>query len=249
MYYVLPTDLEQCIAKTCSQCREVRPVEEYSKDASRKFGINNVCKSCGIHNSAIRVKSTSKIGNTTLNAESKRYTYLRNSSRTDEKILEDQIRKRPEGTKICKTCRETKELAEYYVCRSNGDGLQAECKACRKAKQLIRYSKPYVHYWTANNIPLRCYLCDGPYEEIEHLIPTSHPNGYDLPSNTLPACIKCNRGTETGKWNTPLEEYIFKVNHPTKTRAQILHEIIMRGDWPFTNTTPLEFVHSFKLTL
>lgn len=37
----------------------------------------------------------------------------------------------------------------------------------------------------------RCYMCGGPYEHIDHVIPLAR-GGTNWPANLRPACAKCN---------------------------------------------------------
>lgn len=239
-YYVDPKSTEICVAKTCSRCGCVKPSDRFASYSRGKFKLQSECKDCTYLNSIEPTEDgTSVYAVESFNRRRKKYI-----NRTREEILADREKKRPTGKKICKTCRFMLPLSDYHEKRSQPDGLQVVCKVCRLAKMAMTYSKRYETYWSSIGIELMCYLCGGPYEEIEHLIPTSHPLGLDIPSNTRPSCIQCNRGPG-GKHGSPLEEYIFKVSHPTKTRAQILHEIVSAGIWPFTSTTPEEFMNSF----
>lgn len=240
-WYVLPEDHTICVAKTCSSCKEILPAEEFGLGTGKPFDLQYACGTCNRTTAASRNSAPATDGNGTRNAETRRKSRERNKARTDEQVLADRRRKRPTGEKRCLICRITRPLSEYGADRGLGDGLRETCKSCQSVKDADRRTKAFIAYWEANGIPLRCYLCDGPFEEIEHLIPTSL-HGDPGPINTRPACWTCNRGQDVGKYDKPLEEYIFTANHPTKTRAKILHEIVMSGTWPFTLTTPEEFI-------
>lgn len=237
-YYVNPDIPEECVAKTCSICRKVLPAASFGRHAKGRFGLASRCRPCvKVYDSAVH--NTITESGITRGVSRARDQIKRNIVRTSDQIKEDQERLRPSGDKKCRTCRTIKPLSEYYAHRSRIDGLSDICISCDSVRGHSRHTQAFVAYWTLRNIPNRCYLCDGPYEEIEHLIPVILGGDYG-PENTRPVCIQCNRGPG-GKHDTPLEKYIFKVNHPTKTRAQILYEIVMSGTWPFANTTPEEF--------
>lgn len=230
-----------CVAKHCSRCHQVKPSDRFSSASSKRYGLNSRCKLCSTEYHREYGSSPSITGEGTRLALRSRRSRDKYSSRTTHQIEEDQARLRPEGLKRCKTCTVLRPLTEFHVDKSRADGLQARCKTCTTVRDADRYTKAYISYWETHNIPLRCYLCDGPYEDIEHIIPLSLPAGQDIPENTRPSCTKCNRGLD-GKWHTPLEVYIFKVNHPHKSRAKILHEMVMADTWPFALTTPEEFL-------
>lgn len=235
-YYI--NEAGVCEAKHCSDCKNILPASSFTKSPSRKYGLESRCRDCN-KNRCINRDSIRGDDGKTLHTNRQKEIRLRYSLRTDEQIKSDRTKKRPTGTKICKICRNTLLLTDYYSDRGRGDGLESVCISCKTIKMADLWTKKYIRYWTTNNIPIRCYLCDGPYQEIEHVIPTSL-GGSLAPENTRPSCISCNRGPG-GKHDTPLEEYIIKVNHPSKTKGQILYDLVMSGTWPFTNTTVEEF--------
>lgn len=240
-YYVLPEDHSVCLAKTCSECREIHAVTAFGIIRGLRFELNNRCQSCQRSHLEEYRNEPASDGNGSANAERQRVARERNNARTDEQVLKDRKKKRPSGDKRCLTCRVVRPLVEYYSDRGLGDGLKRTCRTCDAIADADRRTRAFIAYWEANSIPLRCYLCAGPYEDIEHLIPKSL-EGDPGPVNTRPACMKCNRSG--GKFDTPLETYIWQANHPTKSRGEILHEIIMSGTWPFALTTPEEFIEA-----
>lgn len=240
VWYAHPDYPLTCIAKTCSTCHELLTSDRFGPFKKNRSGLQSMCITCKrtYDNSWNSVRSLD--GGPTVGTLRARAKCAKNMARTDEQIEKDRLRKRPDGSKRCSTCREIYPLEEYTSDRRRGDGLDVHCKSCKSVKRADKRTKSYISYWANNDIPLRCYLCDGPYEEVEHIVPLASPYGLDIPSNTRPSCIQCNRGPG-GKHDKPLEEYIFSVSHPTKARSQILYEIVMSGTWPFTNTTAEEF--------
>lgn len=243
-YYL---DGDSCVAKTCSSCEVILSSNEFGLCSAKKFKLTSDCLTCRSKYFREYASSPSTDGNSTSSAERSILYYTSNTGRTDEQIQRDRNNIRPTGSKKCTTCQTELPLSEYSNHRGRADGLAQTCKTCQTIKDANRHTNVFLSYWVTNNIPIRCYLCDGPFEEVEHLIPTSLHGNYG-PINTRPACIDCNRGSG-GKHDKPLETYIFQVNHPTKPRSQILHEIVMSGVWPFANTSPEEFVHSSNMPL
>ena len=70
--------------------------------------------------------------------------------------------------------------------------------------------------WASQGIdPDLCIYClSAPFQEIEHFVPRSRGGTNDL-SNLFPACIKCNRGRTTGKWDKDPWEWLEAV-HPRR---------------------------------
>lgn len=232
---------KECIAKTCSSCRNVLSAEEFGRRKNRKYGLKSQCAGCD-RATVTRVRSK-VVDGTRRSVVYNRRNAEKYRSRTPEELTADQVRLRPTGSKACNGCNIEKHLSAFYLLRLSPDGLTALCIDCTKQANYSKREDDFLSAWESLAIPLKCYLCGGPYEHIEHLIPKIL-GGVHGPENTRPACGKCNR--PGGKWNKPLEHYIFSVNHPTKTRAQILYEIVMSGTWPFALTTPEEFVEQCK---
>lgn len=248
VWFTHPDRPATCVAKTCSACHEILSADSFGPFKKNRSGLQSMCNRCkrSYDNAWNNVKVPGK--STSVGSLREKAKCSRNIGRTDEQLLADRAIKRPSGDKRCSTCRIVRPLKEYTLDRRRGDGLDVHCRTCKSVKGADKRTRAYIAYWTTNSIPLQCYLCSGPYEEVEHIIPISSPIGIDTPANTRPACIECNRGVG-GKHGKPLEEYIFKVSHPTKTKAQILYEIVMSGTWPFANTTPEEFIHSSNMPL
>lgn len=225
--------------KACSACKESLPLSEFPACRSRADGLHWYCRSCANNNSKQWSSS-----NRQYFEEYRLEYYEKNRRRTDEEIRAKRAEFYRDGVKHCSSCNRSLPLGSFPDHRARADGLSYLCKRCSNCRNRKRREIDYLTYWGSLGIRRECYMCAGPYEQIEHLIPQSHPRGLDIPENTRPACAKCNGSG--GKWYSPLEHYIFSVSHPTKTRAQILYEIVMSGTWPFALTTPEEFVEQCK---
>ena len=62
----------------------------------------------------------------------------------------------------------------------------------------------------SRRIPLECYVCEGPYEHSDHVIPAVL-EGSNEPENLLPMCAYCN----VSKNGTPLLKWL-RDKHPEK---------------------------------
>lgn len=197
-YYLDPDGT--CVGKTCSSCWGVFPSDFFNKHSRLKYGLNTVCKECHRRNTREVNNRPAPDGmDITYNAWALKQRSAKNILRTEEEIEEDRKRIRSSGVKQCRICRETKSLTSYYKQRRNTDGLTSECIECC----LERAEEVHLTVWRSKGIPLKCYICGGPYEHIEHVVPTSL-GGAKGPENTLPACSACN----LTKNRKPLIEYI-----------------------------------------
>jgi len=115
---------------------------------------------------------------------------LRLRARTAGAILADRARLRPDGLKECRQ-RAVHDgplpLDSFGPCSSTSDGLQQSCKACRG----LAYRRRAMAYWRAQGIPLACVYCSGPFEHVDHVIPSSRGGTNDV-TNLVPACTSCN---------------------------------------------------------
>lgn len=94
--------------KRCSRCKKEHIILNFSKDRSRKDGINLTCKTC----TRINGKKTTQ-----------RYK-LRNLQEINR-----------EGNKTCSKCRISKTKDFFCINRTRVDGLHHQCKECVKEYQ------------------------------------------------------------------------------------------------------------------
>lgn len=151
----------------------------------------------------------------------------RNLARSSAEIETDRLRLRPDGTKWCRSCKSRLPLGSFGISRMVEDGLQPVCKPCDRE----RHGRSVKSYWNAQGIPLECYICSGPFEEVEHVWATS-TGGPDVPQNTLPVCAECNHG-QGGKHTQMLLTYLWE-RFGAKEASVILRRVTMEyGVWPF----------------
>lgn len=221
------------IARTCSWCSEIKYVDEFHKDSSKLYGIESTCKDCrlpylrSIHvPKPPRPKSEPKPRSKEQNRVYREVQSKRLTSRTNEEILEDRNRLHPDGTKKCRTCRKHLPLSLFHNSIHRCDGLAAICSLCRAVKDREKARKRNIRYWESKRIPIECYVCGGPYEDSEHIIPLAL-EGPDTLSNMLPSCAECNRGIG-GKHARPLKEWLFSKFTEDIAKA-ILDRVISYG--------------------
>ena len=197
------------VAKTCTRCGRTKHATEFAKNSRTKDKLFNFCKEC----------ATSHAKEWVVANQDRRKSYERTNGallgsryrdklrgRTDNEITVVQQERYPNGVKFCPACGNTKPLDKFYTSPTRSDGLKRICKKCRNTEESSRNALKPVKYWISKSIPIECYICAGPYEDIEHVVPRSL-GGLDSMTNLLPSCAKCNRGP-LGKWDTPLEEWL-----------------------------------------
>lgn len=208
------------IGKTCGSCGIAKYIEEFNNATKSLDGKVFQCRDCAKES---RKKSEeSRIARDPDYLKNK-YKKARDSRRARDydqlvKIRED---KYPEKTKPCKTCKNSYPFSKFYRNMLRYDGLSAECKKCSSKKSSARQRKPFEEYWLDRGIPLECYACGGPYQDIDHVIAESS-GGPDILENILPMCFDCNRGVG-GKFDKPIIEWL-----PTKFNDDQVVEILAR---------------------
>lgn len=212
--------------KSCKKCDKSKKLEDFPYYKNSSCRTHSWCWDC------YRAYNKSRKAPPGYDAERGRARAKINAERAPEELLEDQKRIRPDGTKKCRTCKNTLNISMFHKGIMQDDGLYSSCKNCSNLKRTRRRKKIYETYWTNIGVALECYLCGGPYEEVEHVVPESL-GGPDTPENTRPVCSKCNHGVG-GKHGTPMEEFIYRSNHPTRARQDIIEALMVDGAWPFS---------------
>lgn len=216
----------RCVAKTCTMCRVLLPRDAFTADPRNiATGLMGRCRECGTI-----YKRESQAG-TDVSAEAARRHRLRNRSRSREEVLLIRSRKHPHGVKRCRRCAIDKPLGDYYEDSNQYDGLRLHCIPCANAIRNRTRGRKVPSRWEEVGVPLECYICGGPFEEIEHIWATS-TGGPDVPRNTLPSCAACNRGPG-GKHTQMLFTYLWG-RFGAREAGEILRRVTMDyGVWPF----------------
>lgn len=226
------------VAKTCPTCSRVLPKEAFGiRNGNKyKYGINSECLECvSDYNRKYRHKSNNTEGMLGT-IERNRIDLRKRSSRTKAQILEDQKKFRPTGTKPCRTCKEELDLSEFRRDRTRTDGLNVMCKKCHVIAVSTSEYGDFLTYWADNGIPIECYACLGPFEEVEHIVPLTLDGPNDL-TNMLPACRACNRGPG-GKHRMCMTKWL-RTRRPDDY-SEVTNRVMSYGVWPFY--TPVDGV-------
>ena len=198
------------IAATCTTCGTLTPVAGLGRDAAKPGGYQLRCRSCNAaacaaysaaNREALRAYHRARVASGANAAAIRRWREAnpgaaaadqraragRYSTRTEEQVLADRARLRPDGVKRCRKCREALPLDAFSVASARPDGLQQNCRTC--ADPWGHLAMATVH--TDDHDGYRCYLCDGPAEHVDHVWPLAL-GGQDVPENCRWACAECN---------------------------------------------------------
>jgi len=99
--------LNQLGVKKCSHCHQTKPLQEFTRDTTRKDGHLDFCKAC------LRKKTS------------------------ETRLRWKQERKRTglPAQKTCSGCKRTLPAEAFHQSNNSKDGLRPMCKACRKTEQ------------------------------------------------------------------------------------------------------------------
>lgn len=206
--------------RECRKCGTYRPLSRFSVVPSVSNATATVCHDC--KNSRPRDPEKSR--------QYGRNTRARRKERTVEDLTTIQTSLYPGGMKVCKKCHNQLPISQFPRNVYETDGLRRNCSTCRNESNKKRHRKAYESHWKANNIPFECYICQGPYEQSDHVYPESL-GGSDEPHNRLPICAYHN-GSKNG---TPLETWL-STKHP-----ELLYDVMKRvteqyNTWPYAPT-------------
>ncbi len=93
--------------KQCRHCHQTKPLQEFTRDSSRKDGRLYICKAC------LQKKTT----------------------KAHTRWKEEFLRKGYPSHKTCSTCKRTLPAEAFHHSTNTKDGLRSTCKTCRKAYQ------------------------------------------------------------------------------------------------------------------
>lgn len=197
------------VCKTCTKCGLDKPAEGFGSNSRTVDNLFNYCRSCASGIASAWV-TNNKERREEYNVRMSRQVGARYRDklrmRTTEEVLQRQSAEHPDGTKICAGCEVIKPIDAFYTSRTRVDGLKRYCKSCGFIGMLRLGDEEVLEYWKNKNIPIECYICLGPYEDIEHVVPKALGGTNDM-VNLLPACVECNRG-HLGKNSLPLAVWV-----------------------------------------
>lgn len=196
--------------KICKKCGETLPIESFYVRKSAMDGRTTYCADCNkksardyrsksveqanLRSKEWRLKNKSRVQeynkaynlqhteDRKLKYQSKRVSRV---SRSDDEILRDRDRLRPEGIKKCYRCKEHRTLDYFRTNKTTPDGLAGDCNLCRQSRLFL------VAKFSERGVPLICVYCSGPYQHVDHVMPRAL-GGEDVPHNLVPSCLPCN---------------------------------------------------------
>lgn len=129
--------IDRAREKRCSHCRQVKPLDAFGVDRSRRSGRRSWCRACGLARVDARRRA-------------------RGLPDLERDVVIDHTRE-----KRCSRCREIKPLSAFHHNRSMRDGRHGYCRACDAA----RYREARIPARTRNadrRRERRCYRCGQP---------------------------------------------------------------------------------------
>ena len=155
--------------KECTKCAEEKPLDEFSRDPRKSCGRKSQCRVCD---------------------NARRAAYRRAN-----------IEKEREADRAYRESRDLLEYAEQW--RAENPNYHAKWRAENPGFAYASRARAFgfdpvaerftrsdiVAYWGNGE---RCIYCDGPFQEIDHMIPVGL-GGHHVISNVAPSCVPCNR--------------------------------------------------------
>lgn len=161
--------------KVCRKCHETKPLDGFNRDKSRSDGRRSRCKACDSErHAAYRAANSERIAEYVRGwrAENPNYQAKWRAENPDY-MAEYGARYRAANPHI------NREAGYVYRARKFGFGPVVESFTVAEM----------IEHWGNGE---RCIYCDGPFEEMDHVIPVGL-GGHHVISNVAPSCAPCNR--------------------------------------------------------
>jgi hypothetical protein len=117
-------------SKKCSQCGEMKPLNEFGRHKARKDGHQAACKSC--RNDQERKRRAGKHLDECAARNCREPAIQRGG------LCPEHAEHERNGTKACNECGQTKPLEDYHKLKASRDGRKDVCKQCRNDQQKKR---------------------------------------------------------------------------------------------------------------
>lgn len=180
--------------KICTNCKEGKPLEAFSKDSQKKDGLRSSCREC------------KKVYDKKYVEENKESKYAANyaytASHRKEKAVYDKHRRDEFGDEIRREKRRYyhsggKEVGDVWKKANKKLVRVYASKGAAKRRTLLvdsNLSHKEVLYWLESQDPVctYCGTCCKEYYEIDHVIPLSRGGSHSL-GNLAVSCLSCNR--------------------------------------------------------
>lgn len=155
------------LSKRCTQCGEVRPLEEFPRDKSKRDGRKSRCRVCNAKHDRERRWAKKGIPESAwprLHQEVEARATRRNSI--------------PNGFKVCARCNEAKPLEEFPPDKRKRDGRDSWCHVChaRRCREA---------YWAEKGIP------ESEWPRLHQEVDTRAARRDSIPDG-LKRCSRCD---------------------------------------------------------
>lgn len=176
--------------KVCSKCHEAKPLDGFTRDQRKRDGLQVQCKAC---DNARRRRYRQA------NLESDRERQAAYRAANSERIAEYARGWRAENPEYGAKWRVDNPecMAEYgaryraanpHINRETGYVYRARKFGFEPVVESFTVAEMIAHWGNGE----RCIYCDGPFEEMDHVIPVGL-GGHHVISNVAPSCAPCNR--------------------------------------------------------
>lgn len=195
-----------CAVKTCVRCSEEKPAGDFTKDKSRKDGLNPYCRECtrkGNRKSYVKNFATEKARK----AQSYRDDPEKFLSRNRKWRAVNRDRERV--TNRAYYARNREMVREWHKAYHQANPHVA--RACSSRRRALRIRQTIVEASTDQIMQRmayfgnKCWMCGGPFEHVDHVKPLSK-GGPHMLANLRPACAPCNL-SKKDKW--PVSTRVF----------------------------------------
>ncbi len=154
-------------AKACGKCFVVKGLPRFGMDRASADGKHTACTRCATDYTREPASRNRR------NAASKRWQ-----------------RENPGKSSEARRRWKTNNLARWRSSTRHSNAL-------RRARIAAATIVPFTHdelmaSWEDDGL-YACVFCDGPFEEIEHILPLSRGGEHSI-ANLVPSCVDCNRG-------------------------------------------------------
>lgn len=195
--------------RTCTRCRETRPLSVFSRDASRPDGLHPWCTPCraaaakayrAAHRERLRERHREWVAANpeTMRSARRRHAEAhgdRRKARARAAYAADPARGRSHTAKW----RNRPEFAEY------NREMSRRHRALKRAAAVAPFTRDQLAARMAY-CGNRCWICAGPFEQVDHVKPLAK-GGPHMLANLRPICAPCNN-RKRAKW--PLTQEVLQ---------------------------------------
>lgn len=165
--------------KICNTCNEAKPLTEYSPHGGARDGRQPKCKPCSrAWQRAYRRRSPEKV---------------RESASRTRAANRDKISARDAAYRAANADKISARNARYRAENPHKDWeghYRTRARRFGFAPRVEPFTRDELIAHWGNGA--RCIYCDGPFEELEHLVPVRSGGAHSL-GNCAPSCTACNR--------------------------------------------------------